>query len=78
MAPPDLTDTEASVLRAVHSQETADLYDLAQGIGAGPRAVQEAVQHLARHDLVHVSGRYVRCTRAGDQWVRRHESSSPK
>ncbi|MFB6272872.1 MAG: Lrp/AsnC family transcriptional regulator [Salinibacter sp.] len=69
----DLTDTETAVLRAVQSQETADLYDLSREIGAGPRAVQEAVQRLAQHDLVHVSGRHVRCTRTGDQWVRRHE-----
>ena len=73
MASPDLTDTEAAVLRTVHTQETADLYDLSQGVGAGPRAVQEAVQRLAQDDLVHVSGRHVRCTRTGDQWVRRHE-----
>ncbi|MFB6099175.1 MAG: Lrp/AsnC family transcriptional regulator [Salinibacter sp.] len=68
-----LTDTEATVLRAVHAQETADLYDLSQQVGAGPRAVQEAVRRLAQHDLVHVSGRYVRCTRTGDRWVRQHQ-----
>ena len=55
MASPDLTDTEAEVLRAVHAQEIADLYDLAQ------------------HDLVHVSGRHVRCTGTGDQWMRQHQ-----
>jgi Mn-dependent DtxR family transcriptional regulator len=70
---PDLTDTDAAVLRAVHTQEDADLYDLAQAMGAGPRAVQETVQRLAQHDLVHASGRRVRCTRAGDRWVRQHE-----
>lgn len=69
----DLTDTEFAVLQAVQAQETADLYDLSRGVGAGPRAVQEAVQRLARHDLVHVSGRHVRCTRSGDRWVRRRE-----
>lgn len=73
MASPDLTDTEAEVLRAVRAQEGADLYDLAQAVGTGPRAVQEAVQRLAQHDLVHVSGRHVRCTGSGDQWVRRHQ-----
>ena len=73
MADIDLTDTEATVLRTVQSQETADFYDLSRLVGAGPRAVQEAVQHLVEHDLVHVSGRHVRCTRTGDQWVRRHE-----
>lgn len=73
MASPDLTDVEASVLRAAHAREGADLYDLAQAVGAGPRAVQEAIQRLARHDLLHASGRHVRCTRTSDQWVRQHE-----
>lgn len=72
MSSPDLADTEAAVLRTVQAEDTADLYDLAQAVGTGPRAVQEAVQHLTRHDLVHVSGRHVRCTKAGDQWVRSH------
>lgn len=73
MPSPDLADTEAAVLRAVHAQETVDLYDLSQAVGTGPRAVQEAVQRLVEHDFVHVSGRHVRCTRTGDQWVRQHE-----
>ena len=73
MSTPHLTETEAAVLRTVHAQETVDLYDLAQSVGAGPRAAQEAVQQLAQHDLVHVSGRHVRCTRSGAQWVRQHE-----
>lgn len=73
MANPDLTDTEAKVLRAVHAQDTVDLYDLSQAVGAGPRAVQETVQRLTQHDLVHVSGRHVRCTRTGDRWVRQQE-----
>lgn len=68
----ELTETEATVLRAVHAQEGADLYDLSQAVGTGPRTVQEAVQHLAQYDLVHVSGRHVRCTKAGDRWVRQH------
>jgi len=75
MSASSLTDMEATVLRAVHAQEGADLYELAQGVGAGPRTVQEAVQTLAQHDFVHVSERgvQVRCTRAGDQWLRRHQ-----
>ena len=73
MADIDLTDTQATVLRALQAQETADMYDLSQQTGAGPRAVQEAVQRLAQHDLAHVTGRHVRCTRAGDRWVRQHE-----
>jgi len=72
MSSPDLSETEAAVLRAVQPQTTADLYDLAQAVGAGPRAVQDAVRRLSRHDLVHVSGRHVRGTKAGDQWVRSH------
>lgn len=75
MATPDLPDTEAQVLRAVHAQEGADLYELSQAVGTGPRTVQEAVGRLAQDDLVHVSGRgrQVRCTRAGDRWVREHQ-----
>lgn len=73
MSSPDLPETEAAVLRTLQGHETVDLYDLSQQVGAGPRAVQEAVQHLAQHDLVHVSGRHVRCTRTGDQWVRERE-----
>jgi DNA-binding Lrp family transcriptional regulator len=44
---PDLSDTETRVLQAVHTEGSADLYDLAQAIGVGPRAVQEAVRTLA-------------------------------
>jgi len=72
MSSPDLSDTEAAVLRTVQAQDVADLYDLAQAVGTGPRAVQDTVRRLSRHDLVHVSGRHVRCTAAGDQWVRAH------
>ncbi|WP_263785685.1 helix-turn-helix domain-containing protein [Salinibacter grassmerensis] len=72
MSSPDLSDTEADVLQAVQSEDTADLYDLARAVGVGPRAVQDAVRRLARHDFVHASGRHVRCTNAGDQWVRTH------
>jgi len=69
----DLTETEATVLRAVHAHDGTDLYDLSQTVGTGPRAVQEAVQALARKDFVHVSGRRVQCTKAGDQWMRQHQ-----
>lgn len=74
MTPPDLSDLEADVLRTVHVQEGADLYDLARAVGTGPRAVQVAVQGLVQHDLVHVSERgvRVRCTGAGHRWVRGH------
>jgi len=44
MSSPDLSDTEADVLRAVQSEATADLYDLARAVGAGPRAVQGPVR----------------------------------
>lgn len=72
MSSPDLSETEADLLRAVQPENTADLYDLARAVGVGPRAVQDAVRRLAQHDLVHVSGRHVRCTTTGDQWVRAH------
>jgi Mn-dependent DtxR family transcriptional regulator len=72
MSSPDLTETETAVLRTVQDQNAADLYDLAQAVGTGPRAVQDAIRRLSRHDLVHVSGRHVRCTAAGDEWVRAH------
>ncbi len=72
MSLPDLSETEASVLRAVRSEERVDIYNLAHDLGEGPRTVQAAIQRLAEDDLVHVSGRQVRCTKTGDQWVRRH------
>lgn len=64
---PDLSDQEANVLQAVHAEGSVDLYDLAQVVGAGPRAVQKAVGTLADHRLVLVTdrGREVRCTPAG-------------
>ena len=67
MEAPDLSDIETRVLRAVHAEGSADLYDLAQTVGTGPRAVQEAVGTLADHRLVLVTerGREVRCTPAG-------------
>jgi predicted transcriptional regulator len=69
---PDLSDTEADVLRAVHAEGSADLYDLAQAVGTGPRAVQAAARTLADHRLVIVTdrGRQVRCTPAGDDVAR--------
>jgi predicted transcriptional regulator len=68
---PDLSDVEADVLRAVHAEGSVDLYDLAQTVGTGPRAVQEAVRTLADHRLVLVTGRgrEVRCTPAGTDTV---------
>lgn len=74
MTSPDLTDVEAAVLRTVHAEGGADLYDVARTVGTGPRTAQEAVRRLVQKDLVHVSGRGVRvqCTKAGDQWVRQH------
>lgn len=74
MPTPDLTKSEVEVLRAVHTQEGADLYELARIVGMGPRTVQESIRQLAQDDLVHVSDRgfRVECTRAGDDWVRHH------
>jgi len=72
MSAPDLTRTEAKVLQAVHAEGSADLYDLAQSVGAGPRSVQEVVRGLSQDGLVYVSdrGRRVCCTRAGDEVAR--------
>ncbi len=76
MDAPDLSDLEAAVLQAVHAQGTADLYDLAQAVGTGPRTVQDAVRRLSQHRLVFVSdrGRQVRCTPAGSDLAREHRS----
>lgn len=75
MSASDLTRMQAKVLRAVHAQEGADLYDLSNSVGTGPRTVQEALRQLAQDDLVHVSQRgfQVQCTRQGDEWVRDHQ-----
>jgi len=73
MPAPDLSEREETLLRAIREEGIVDLYDLAQGVGTGPRAVQEAVQYLVQHDLVHVSGRRARCTERGDQWVHDHQ-----
>lgn len=72
MEAPDLSDTEAAVLQAVHAEGNADLYDLARSVGTGPRTVREAVGRLAEHRLVLVSdrGRKVRCTPAGNDLAR--------
>jgi predicted transcriptional regulator len=78
MDAPDLSDTEADVLRAVQAEGAADVYDLARAVDMGPRAVQEAVRALADHRLVFVTdrGRQVRCTPAGDDLVRQLRSSA--
>lgn len=75
MSASDLTRMQAKVLRAVHAQEGADLYDLAQTVGSGPRTVQEAIRQLAQNNLVHVSERgfRVQCTHRGNEWVRNHQ-----
>jgi len=70
MALSDRSDLEASLLRLVHEEGPADLYDLAQAVGTGPRAVQEAVGSLAEDGLVYVTDRSVRCSRDGDTLVR--------
>lgn len=69
---PDLSDTEARVLRAVHAEGSADLYALARAVGTGPRTVQEAVQGLSRKGLVLVSdrGSTVHCTPEGEDAAR--------
>jgi len=69
---PELSDIEASVLRAVHAEGSADLYALAQAVDTGPRTVQEAVRGLARKDLVIVPdrGSTVYCTPAGENAAR--------
>jgi len=69
---PELSNPEASVLRAVCAEGSADLYALAQAVGTGPRTVQEAVRALARRDLVIVSDRglTVHCTPAGEDVAR--------
>lgn len=70
MALSDRTDLEASLLRVIHEEGLVDLYDLAQAVGAGPRAVQEAVGTLAEDGLVYVTDRSVRCSREGEALVR--------
>ena len=72
MDSPNLSDTEAAVLERIHADGTVDLYDLAQALGTGPRAVQDAVRSLAHDNLVIVSeqGRSVSCTPAGDDLAR--------
>ncbi len=69
---PELSDTEARVLRATHAEGPADVYALAQAVGTGPRTVQEAVQELSQKGLVLVSdrGSTVRCTPGGEDAAR--------
>jgi Mn-dependent DtxR family transcriptional regulator len=69
---PELSDTEARVLRATHAEGPADVYALAQAVGTGPRTAQEAVQELSQKGLVLVSdrGSTVHCTPEGEDAVR--------
>ena len=78
MSSPDLTETEAALLRTLQAQETADLYDLAQAVGTGPRAVQEAVQSLSQKNLVLVveNGMEVYCTPDGEEVARAEQNRS--
>jgi Mn-dependent DtxR family transcriptional regulator len=68
-----LTDAAEAVLLAVQQAGEADVYDLAQSVGSGPRAVQEHVRSLDRAGLVIVSerGDQIRCTPAGEEYARR-------
>ncbi len=67
-----LTDAAEAVLLAVHQAGEADVYDLSQAVGAGPRAVQESLRLLDRAGLVIVSerGDQIRCTPAGEDHTR--------
>ncbi len=78
MDAPDLSNVEADVLQAVHTEGSADLYDLAQAVGTGPQTVQEAVRTLSDHRLVLVTdrGRQVRCTPAGNDVARAQQRRS--
>lgn len=69
---PELSETELAVLQAVHAEGGADLYALSRAVGAGPRAVQEAVQSLSLQTLVLVveDGVKVYCTPDGDEMAR--------
>lgn len=71
MQTPDLSDLEVAVLRAVHAEGSVDIYDLARGVGTGPRSVQKAVQRLSDERLVIVAERgvEVHCTPAGTDLV---------
>lgn len=67
-----LTDDAEAVLLAVQQAGEADVYDLAQAVGAGPRAVQEQIRSLDSAGLVIVSerGDQIRCTPAGEDHAR--------
>jgi len=67
-----LTDDVEAVLVAVQRAGEADVYDLAQAVGVGPRAVQEHLRSLDRAGLVIVSerGDQIWCTPAGDDHAR--------
>jgi len=73
---PELSDTESAVLQAVHADGSADLYALSRAIGAGPRAVQEAVQSLSQKNLVLVveDGVKVYCTPDGEEVARAEQN----
>lgn len=66
------SDVEISVLRAVQTEGSVDLYDLARIVGTGPKSVQEAVQNLSDERLVIVAanGVEVHCTPRGEEVVR--------
>jgi len=61
-----LSDFQETVLAEVAGDDV-DIYDLTQSVGADPTDVQQALQHLARHGLVDVEGRLVRCTSRGER-----------
>jgi len=70
-----LTDAAEDVLLAVQQAGEADVYELAQAVGTGPRAVQEHIRSLDRAGLVIVSerGDQIRCTPAGEDHARRRQ-----
>lgn len=72
MSEPQFSDVEMSVLRAVQSEGSLDLYELARIVGTGPKSVQEAVQRLSDERLVIVAanGVEVHCTPRGEDVVR--------
>lgn len=68
----DLSPGARRVLQAIFEEGEADVYDLAQSAGTGPRTVQEHLRDLDRHQLVVVSerGDRIRCTPAGKDLAR--------
>jgi len=77
MSRTDLSDVEAQILSTLREEGGADLYALAQAVGMGPRAVQDALQRLTRDGLADVSdrGASFQCTRDGEQAVSDYPSS---